>query len=49
MINENKNKEGGFIELIVLIIIVLLIMKYYGITVSGVVDWFASFFRSVLR
>ena len=46
---ENKNKSGGFIELIVLIIIALLIMKYFGVTVSGVFEWFMSFFRSVFR
>ena len=49
MENKTKNKEGGFIELIILIIIALLIMKYFGITISGVVDWFEAFFRSVLR
>ncbi|MDR3519943.1 MAG: hypothetical protein P4L63_03620 [Candidatus Pacebacteria bacterium] len=49
MENKIKNKEGGFIELIILIIIALLIMKYFGITISGVVNWFESFFRSVLR
>jgi hypothetical protein len=49
MTEKIKNKEGGFIELIILIIIVLIIMKYSGITVSEVVNWFMSFFRSVLR
>ena len=45
-----KNKdEGGFLQLIILIIIALLIMKYLGITVSGVIDWFVSFFGSVLK
>ena len=44
-----KQKQGGFIELIILIIIALILMKYLGITVTGVVNWFLSFFRSVLR
>lgn len=44
-----KNKEGGFLQIIILIIIALLIMKYLGITVSGLIDWFSSFFASVLR
>lgn len=47
--NKNINKEGGFLEIIIIIIIALLIMRYFGITVSGVVDWFMGFFRSVLR
>jgi len=41
--------QGGFLELIVLVIVVLLIMKYMGLTVSEVVDWFKDFFGSVLR
>lgn len=49
MKNEIKNTKGGFIELIILLIIVLLLMKYFGITISGVVYWFESFFRNVLR
>lgn len=49
MENKRKNKEGGFIELIIIIIVVLLLMKYFGITISGVVNWFESFFKSVLR
>jgi hypothetical protein len=43
------SKQGGFIELIILIVIALLLMKYLGITVSGVINWFMSFFRSVFR
>ncbi|MBI3888729.1 hypothetical protein HY311_02965 [Candidatus Nomurabacteria bacterium] len=47
--NINNKEEGGFITIIILIIVALLIMKYYGITVTGVFNWFVSFFRSVLR
>ncbi|KKU75326.1 MAG: hypothetical protein UY01_C0016G0016 [Candidatus Nomurabacteria bacterium GW2011_GWB1_47_6] len=42
-------RQGGFLELIVLIIVALLIMKYMGLTVSEVVDWFKDFFAGVLR
>jgi len=49
MKNNIKNKNGGFLQIIIVIIIALLIMKYFGITISVVVDWFLSFFRSVLR
>ena len=46
--NEIKNiasrggKENGFLKIIILIIIALLIMKYFGITISGVINWFSS-------
>jgi len=49
MKEEFKNKKGGIIEIIVLIIIALLLMKYFGITISGVVHWFTSLFGSVFR
>lgn len=44
-----KNKKGGFLEIIVIIVIALLIMKYMGVTVSGVINWFTTFFRDVLK
>jgi hypothetical protein len=46
---EEKNKESGIIEIIVLIIIALLIMKYLGITITGVINWFTAFFSGVLK
>ncbi|MFA6177543.1 MAG: hypothetical protein WC694_01455 [Candidatus Paceibacterota bacterium] len=55
MKNEIKNftrrggKQSGFLQIIILIVLALLIMKYFGITVSGVFDWFISIFRSVLK
>ena len=42
-------KQGGFLEIIIIIIIALLLMRYFGVTVSGVINWFMSFFHSVLR
>jgi uncharacterized protein involved in cysteine biosynthesis len=49
IIKNNSSKQGGFLEIIIIIIIALLLMRYFGITVSGVVNWFISFFHSVLR
>ena len=52
---ENKKnrfastKQGGFLEIIIIIIIALLIMKYFGVTISGAIHWFTSFFSNVLR
>ena len=44
-----KNKRGGFLQIIIGILIALLIMKYLGVTVSGVVNWFLNTFHSVLK
>jgi hypothetical protein len=49
MQKEIKKSDGGFIEVIILIIIALLLMKYFGITISGAFNWFVSLFRSVFR
>ena len=43
------SKERGFLQIIILIVIALLIMKYFGITISGVFHWFSSFFSGVLK
>ena len=42
-----KNKQGGFLQIILIIIITLIVMKYLGITVSGVLNWLANLIRSV--
>ncbi len=48
MINKNfKNQQGGFLELIVVIVIVLLVMKYYGLTFTGIWNWLQNLFWSV--
>ena len=46
---HQKGKEGGFIELIILVVVALLLMKYFGVTISGVINWFTTFFHSVLK
>jgi nitric oxide reductase large subunit len=53
---KNKNKQAGFFEIIVVVIIALLLMKYFGITVSTVVAWvkvslawFLVFFKDILK
>lgn len=37
-------KNGGFLQIIIFIIVALLIMKYFNITISEVVSWFKTFF-----
>lgn len=49
LIKNTKNEGSGFIQLIVLILIALFLMKYYGITISGVINWFTTTFKDVLR
>lgn len=46
---NTNNKEGGFIKLIVTILIALLVMKYYDVTISELINWFKSFFGSILK
>ncbi len=48
--NKNiKNQNGGFIQLIVFIIVLLIILKFTGFSISGLYNWFMSYFGSVLR
>ncbi len=44
-----KNNNGGFIQIIISLVIVLFIMKYAGVTVSDVINWFKTTFGDVLR
>ena len=47
--NRSGEKGGGFIQIIILVVVALLVMKYYGVTISGVIEWFSSFFGSVFK
>lgn len=38
--NGIKNRESGFIKLIILIVVALLLMRYFNLTISGVMDYF---------
>ncbi|MDQ3245120.1 MAG: hypothetical protein M3P22_02145 [bacterium] len=42
-----KNQNGGFIQAIILVVILFLIMKYYGVTLTGIWYWLKSLFLSV--
>lgn len=44
-----NNQQGGFLKLIILIILALLVMKFLDVTISDVVNWFKNFFGSVLK
>ena len=46
--NHYKDKQNrGFVQIILLIVIVLFIMQYYGITLRGIWYWFRDLFLSV--
>jgi len=40
MENIIKNKQKGFLQIIILIVIALLLMNYFHLTVSGVLNYF---------
>lgn len=41
MIDPIKNKkESGFIKLIIIVIVALLLMKYFGLTITGILAYF---------
>jgi len=35
----NKNKQSGFINLIIIIVVGLLLMRHYGVSLSDAIDW----------
>lgn len=39
-----KNEQGGFLQLIIGIIVAVFLLKFFGLTVSDVVNWFKSVF-----
>lgn len=34
------NKKRGFLQLIIIIIVAMLLMRYFGITISGILEYF---------
>ncbi len=47
MMNKLKNKQGGFLELVIVIIIALVLMRYFGFTITGFLNWLRELFYSV--
>lgn len=46
--NNLTNQKGGFLKLIIFIVIALFLMKYFKISLSDVIDWLKNLFNSVL-
>lgn len=42
-----KNKQGGFLQIIVLIVILFLVMRYFNLTITGIFDWLKALVLSV--
>lgn len=40
MINKIKNQKGGFIKLIIIIVVALLLMRHFGVTITGILNYF---------
>ncbi len=47
MINNHKNKQGGFLQLIIFIVVVIFLLNYFNITISGIINWFVTMFQNV--
>lgn len=46
--NSNiKNEQSGFIKLIIFIIVALFLMKYFGVSVSDIIDWIKNLFNNI--
>lgn len=48
MKNDIKNKQGGFLQLILFIVIVVFLMSYFNLTLSGIWNWFVTMFNNIL-
>ncbi len=46
---QRKNQNGGFLKLIILIIIVLFLIKYLRISFSDVFDWINKLLNFIFK
>lgn len=44
---NHKNNTGGFLKYIIIIIIAIILLNFFGLTFRGAVDWFINAVRSV--
>ncbi len=44
---ESVPTQGGFLKLIIFIIVVLFLMKYFNISLTDVIDWIKALFNNV--
>jgi len=46
--NKFNNKQGGFLKIILLIIVIVFLMSYFHITISGIFNWISHIFHDVI-
>jgi cell shape-determining protein MreC len=44
-----KNTEGGFLRIILFIIVIIIVMSYFHLSLGGIASWFANAFASVVH
>ncbi len=44
-----NNKQGGFIQLILTIIVVVFLLSYFNITISDAWNWLVTMFNNVFN
>jgi hypothetical protein len=42
-----KNEQGGFIKLIIFIVIVLFLLSYFHVTIGQAINWLVNTIKSV--
>lgn len=45
--DKNNNEQGGFLKLILIIVIALFLMKYFNIHISDIINWFKNLLNSI--
>ncbi|HCY17822.1 MAG: hypothetical protein UR62_C0006G0017 [Candidatus Nomurabacteria bacterium GW2011_GWF2_35_12] len=43
--SQMRSKQSGFLKLIIFIIVVLFLIKYFNVSVSDILDWFKALFN----
>ena len=49
MKNLTKNKQKGFIELIIIIIVAVVLMNYFHVTLTTAWNWFANALHNIFQ
>ena len=49
MNNRVKSSQGGFLQLIIFVIVLLFLFKYFNISISDAINWFKVTFENVFK
>jgi len=47
--NKQENKQEGFLKLILFIIVAVILLRYFDISVSEIVDWVKTLWNSIFK